>query len=73
MSVPFFVSPFKLFLLMSLLYALPFLVYSRALARLFVPGLDSRIRISVAEICFTLLRGTEASPEFGPHSACVLR
>ena len=27
----------------------------------------------VAEICFTLLRGTEASPEFGPHSACVLR
>jgi len=38
-SVPSFVSPFKLFLLMSLLYALPFPVYSRALARLFVPGL----------------------------------
>jgi hypothetical protein len=39
-SVPSFVSPFKLFLLMSLLYALPTPGYSRALARLFVPGLD---------------------------------
>ena len=54
---------------MSLLYALPQLVYSRALARLFVPGLDSRIRISVAEICFTLLRGTDSLPELRPHSS----
>jgi hypothetical protein len=74
-SVPFFVSPFKLFLLMSLLYALPNPDYSRALARLFVPGLDMRIgsAVAVAGIRSTLPRGTEASPEFGPHSARVLR
>ena len=47
------------------------LVYSRALARLFVPGLDMRIgsAVAVAGIRSTLLRGTEALPEFGPHSA----
>ena len=49
--------------------------YSRALARLFVPGLDMRIgsAVAVAGIRSTLLRGTEASPEFGPHSARILR
>lgn len=44
---------------MSLLYALPSLDYSRALARLFVPGLDARIRSAAAGIRRGLLFSRE--------------
>ncbi|MPM12019.1 hypothetical protein SDC9_58370 [bioreactor metagenome] len=74
-SVPFFVSPFKLFLLMSLLYALPQLVYSRALARLFVPGLDTCIRSASLLRSVSLFSGERTlylSCAIIPHSFLLL-